>query len=75
MSNTPPHIKWQNVDTERQYRGEQPATAYIDMVSVELSEDFKTKRLIRIDIIDSSTETIGDMNPSLIVMAITIGTR
>jgi alpha-tubulin suppressor-like RCC1 family protein len=65
-------VLWRNVWLEQQNRGDQPAEAFIDMTTILLPEPYASGVLTSISIQDTSVDTVGSRDPSLIVMAITV---
>jgi len=65
-------VQWRNVWIEEQNRGDQPAKAFIDMTTISIPEPYTSSVLISINIQDTSVDTAGSYDPSLVVMAITV---
>ncbi|MBU4222272.1 MAG: PQQ-binding-like beta-propeller repeat protein [Euryarchaeota archaeon] len=63
---------WQNVWSESQSRGDQPATAFIDMLTIPLPQEYQSRTLTAISIYDTSIDNVGSSDPSLIIMGITV---
>lgn len=66
------NFNWQNVWSETQSRGGKPATAFIDMLTIPLPQEFQSRTLTKISIYDSSNDYVGSYDPSLFVMGITV---
>ena len=47
-------------------------TGHIDMLSLDLPESCQNGRLTALEIVDSSTETIGSLDPALNIIGITV---
>jgi hypothetical protein len=62
-----------NVYSEPQMRGARPATGFLDMLVIDLGQTKVGTTLSGLNIEDTSTETVGDIAPSLVISAITIG--
>lgn len=63
---------WQNVWSETQSRGDKPAMAFIDMLTIPVPQEYQSHILTSISIYDSSIESVGSNDPSLIVQGITV---
>lgn len=68
----PPGVSWRNVHEELQYRGDQLARGFIDMMSITIPEGFREKSLSRVIIRDTSEATAQSMEPSLVLMGLTV---
>jgi hypothetical protein len=65
-------VLWRNVWIEEQNRGDRPAEAFIDMTTLSIPEPYASGVLTSISILDTSVDTVGSSDPSLVVMAITV---
>jgi len=68
-------IEWRNVWVENQMRGGEPAKAYIDMLTIFVTEPLASSTLTSITIKDTSVDTVESTEPSLRVMGITVESR
>lgn len=64
-----------NVWIEKQNRGNAPYLAYTDMLIIPIPEIFQGEVLKDINIIDTSTDTVGSYDPSLVLIGITVESR
>lgn len=70
MDSPPSGEQFQNVYREGQSRGGQDARGWLDMLTVQLPQN--GARLTGIQILDTSLITVGSVDPSLLVAAITL---
>ncbi|GEM_PF-2538578 len=63
---------WSNVYGEMQGRGDQPATAFIDLLTIPVPAAYQTATLTQITIRDTSAQTVSHLSPSLHIYAISV---
>lgn len=63
---------WRNVYGESQIRGDQPATAFLDLLTIPVPATYRTATLTQIAISDTSAQTVSHLSPGLRISGISV---
>ncbi len=68
-------VDWRNVWLDDETRANEGATGFVDMLTVFLPELYRARTLTAVTIRDTSAETVGSLDPSLVLLAVTVEFR